>query len=117
MAETIPPNCMESYNRLVEESALFERKGKTTPYTSLNGHMSSFLAKDGSMGIRLSPEDRESFISTYNSRLMEQHGRIMKDFVYVSSELIHQTNDLLPFMQKSHDYIATLKPKPSKKKK
>ena len=117
MADQLPSDCEDSYNQLISESNLFELKGKTSPYTSLNGHMSSFLAKDGSMGLRLSDEDREFFISHFNSQLMEQHGRTMKDFVRISQVLIHDTATLLPYMQKSHDWISTLKPKPTKKKK
>jgi len=44
------------YDKLVELSPEFERKGKTVPYTSANGYMFSLLNKDGEFGIRLSKE-------------------------------------------------------------
>ena len=116
MTDTIPSECLTAYDQLVKESGLFERKGKTTPYTSLNGHMTSFLAKDGAAGIRLSQDDIEEFISRFESELMEQHGRTMKDFVRISPELLKETTTLLPYMQKSFDHTSSLKPKPTKKK-
>ena len=33
------------YDRLIDQSADFDRKGKTMPYTSANGHMFSQLIK------------------------------------------------------------------------
>ena len=36
------------YEKLIATNPAVERKGDTMPYTSLNGHMFSLLAKDGS---------------------------------------------------------------------
>ena len=104
------------YDQLISTNPTIERKGKTMPYTSLNGHMVSFLSKEGAMGLRLSKTDRELFIEEYNSALMEQHGRIMKEFVAIPNDLLQQTNVLATYLQKSIDYTSTLKPKPSSKK-
>lgn len=105
------------YERLVSKIDDLERKGKTMPYTSLNGHMFSFLDKLGNMGLRLSAADRETFIQQYNSQLMEQHGRVMKEYVVVPLSLLENTDELLPYFQRSYAYTGTLKPKPTKKKK
>ena len=43
------------YNELIAKAG-FQRKGKTAPYTSANGHMFSQLNKDGEVGIRFSKE-------------------------------------------------------------
>jgi len=104
------------FDKLIESIPTIERKGKTTPYTSVNGHMFSFLSKDGKMGLRLSESERENFIEKYNSKLMEQHGRIMKEYVEVPDDLLEDTNSLLPFLKLSFDYVSSLKPKPTKKK-
>jgi hypothetical protein len=58
----IPKEQLENYNKLVADNSEIERKGKTTPYICLDGHMFSFLSKEGAMGLRLSLEDREVFI-------------------------------------------------------
>ena len=113
---TIPPERLKLYDRLVESNPKIQRKGKTTPYTSLNGHMFSFLSKDGIMGLRLSKDDREEFIQKYNTRIMEQYGRIMKEYVVVPYDLLNDTQTLSKYLLKSFNNILTLKPKPTKKK-
>jgi len=41
---------LKLYDKLVAKCDRFDRKGKTGPYTSANGHMFSFLNKDGHLG-------------------------------------------------------------------
>lgn len=101
----------ELYEALIEKHPKIERKGKTMPYTSLNGHMFSFLSKEGKMGLRLSEKDRTNFIEKYQSKLMEQHGRTMKEFVEIPADLLAKTQVLSEYLQKSFDYTNTLKPK------
>ena len=86
------------------------------PYTSLNGHMFSFLDKDGNMGLRLPKDEREEFLLKYNSKIMEQYGRQMKEYVVVPYDLLKDTKSLSEYLQKSYEYISTLKPKPTKRK-
>ncbi|NOQ73976.1 MAG: hypothetical protein GQ574_18365 [Crocinitomix sp.] len=105
------------YDQLIENNPAIERKGKTTPYTSINGHMFSFLSKEGDMALRLSAADREAFMEIYKTQLMEQHGRIMKEYVHVPQALFAKSDELAEYLQKSFDYVSQLKPKPSKKKK
>ena len=50
---------LKRYDELVDQISEFDRKGKTMPYTSANGHMFSLLNKDGELGIRLSKEEGE----------------------------------------------------------
>ncbi len=108
---------IELYRKLISAHPTIELKGKTTPYTSVNGHMFSFLSKEGDMGLRLSQTDRDAFIKEFNSKLMEQHGRIMKEYVEVPEGLIQNTEQLSKLLQNSFDYVSSLKPKPTKKKK
>ncbi len=104
------------YNKLIESNPAIERKGKTMPYTSFNGHMFSFLDKEGKMGLRLSKEDLNPFIEKFNSKLMVQHGRTMKEYAEIPNDLLKDTDQLSAYLQKSFDYVAGLKPKVSKKK-
>ncbi|MCG8330998.1 MAG: hypothetical protein MI974_25115 [Chitinophagales bacterium] len=113
----IPTDILEAYNELIAQFPMIERKGKTMPYTSVNGHMFSFLDKEGNMGLRLSKEDRESFIHHFNSKLMEQHGRVMKEYVVVPTDLLRNTSKLSDYLKLSYEYVSSLKPKPTKKKK
>ena len=79
--------------------------------------MFSFLSKDGVMGLRLSQKDREDFLTAFDSQLMEQHGRIMKEYVTIPHDLLSDKKKLTKYLQKSYAYVAGLKPKPTKKKK
>lgn len=110
----IPQEKIEKYERIVSSIPGVDRKGKTTPYTSLNGHMFSFLTKEGSLGLRLESAHREEFLSSHNCDLMEQHGRVMKEFVAVPDTI--DEDELLAWFRKSYDHTASLKPKPTKKK-
>ena len=113
----IPSKQLVLYDTVVGSNPNIERKGKTTPYTSINGHMFSFLSKEGVMGLRLSTNDREDFIEKFDSNLMEQHGRMMKEYVEIPTAVLENTEQLAEYLQKSLDYVSGLKPKPTKKKK
>lgn len=108
---------LQHYENLIELFPKVERKGKTMPYTSLNGHMFSFIDKEGVLGLRLSEETREKFLQEFKSSLMEQHGRIMKEYVVVPDSLFKNTKKLSKYFKQSCDYVASLKPKATKKKK
>lgn len=110
-------NAQELYDTLIEANPAIERKGKTTPYTSVNGHMFSFLSKEGKMGLRLSAIDRENFIQAFNADVMMQHGRVMKEYVSIPDALLNDTEQLSQYLEKSFKYVSSLKPKPPKKKK
>jgi hypothetical protein len=110
----IPPDRLKLYDTLIESDPELERKGKTVPYTSLNGHMFTFLSKDGVMGLRLSKEDRLEFIRKFNSKLMVQYGRVMKEFE-VPPDLLTNVKTLSKYLKKSINYILTLTPKITKK--
>ena len=105
------------YEKLIATNPAIERKGDTMPYTSLNGHMFSVLAKDGSLGLRLSKEDREEFIKKYHSELMKQYGIVMKEYVIVPGKLLADTKELEKYFDRSYEYVKSLRPKPTTKTK
>ena len=111
-----PTRALQAYERLVARSPDVERKGASVPYTSLNGHMFSFLDKDGTMALRLPGKQREAFVAAYNTALAEQHGRVMKEFAVVPDALLVNTDDLQAWFVASHAWIGTLKPKPTKRR-
>ena len=113
----IPSNIVALYDKVISGNPHIERKGKTTPYTSLNGHMFSFLSKEGIMGLRLSENDRNTFIQDFNGNIMQQHGRIMKEYVEIPNTLLENTTQLATYLEQSLAYVSSLKPKPAKKKK
>jgi TfoX/Sxy family transcriptional regulator of competence genes len=86
------------------------------PYTSLNGHMFGFLTKEGTLALRLPAEEREAFLEKFQTKLCEQHGRVMKEYVEVPDSLLKETRELQKYFDISHAYVGSLKPKPTKKK-
>jgi TfoX/Sxy family transcriptional regulator of competence genes len=114
---SVPQDKLDLYEKLVATNPEIERKGVTNPYTSHNGHMFSHLSKSGTLGLRLPKEEREAFLEKYNTTLYESHGAIMKEYVTVPDELLENTAELQPYLEISYEYIKTLKPKPTKKKK
>lgn len=103
------------FDTLIEGFSSIKRKGKTMPYTAVNGHMSSFLSKEGEMGLRLSKEDLEVFILKFETVQMEQHGRLMKEFVLVPDQVLGDTKLISVYFEKSVGYVSGLKPKAKKK--
>src|SRR5690348_5732983 len=113
----VPPEKLALYNKLVATIPSVERKGATVPYTSWNGHMFSFIAPNGTLGIRLSREARDRFLKIYNTTLLETYGTILKEYVAVPEDLLQNTQELQPYFAASFEYIKTLKPKPQKRDK
>ena len=108
---------LQHYEKLIATSPDIERKGAAMPYTSLNGHMFSFLTKDGKLALRLPDEARDAFLKKYKAKLCEQHGTVMKEYVEVPDVLLRKTPELKKFFDISVAYVASLKPKPTKRKK
>jgi hypothetical protein len=106
---------LEAYERLIATSLGVERKGKTLPYTSLNGHMFSFLDEHGTIALRLSSGDRQAFIDRYGATLTLAQGTVMPEYVSVPDDLADATAVLAPWFERSRSYVAGLKPKPTKR--
>ena len=115
-ANEIPQDKLAAYDKLIASNPAIERKGVTMPYTSVNGHMFTYLSKSGSCGIRLPKDERQTFLEKYNTTLYESHGAIMKEYVTVPDELLMNTEELTQYLDMSYAYVKSLKPKPSKKK-
>jgi hypothetical protein len=73
-----PGSAVKLYDALVATHPDVERKGKSSPYTSVNGNMFTILSADGTLGMRLADADRDAFIATYRTGLYHAHGTVMK---------------------------------------
>jgi len=93
------------------------RKGGTIPYTSLNGHMTSYLTDSGSLVLRLSPEDRNRFLAEHRTALHVAHGVIQKEFVDVPDSLLADTGALSPWFAASLGWVGSLTPKATRRTK
>ena len=111
----LSPATLDSYDRLIATIPELKRKGENNPYTSLNGHMFSFLGEDGLVAIRLPQGAREAFLEKYHSQLCIAHGTVMKEYISVPADLLAHTEELKPIFETSFAYVKSLKPKPTKK--
>jgi hypothetical protein len=115
-SDAVPAEAIERYDALIATLPGVERKGRGMPYTSVNGHMFSFLTPGGTLALRLPASERDAFLEAHDTRLIEQHGRPLKEYVAVPDSLFDQTDALAPYVAASYRYVASLKPKGSTKR-
>ena len=109
------PEQLAFYEKLVATIPGLERKGDTVPYTSLNGHMFSYLDKEGKLALKLPKTELDAFIEKYKTGYQQAYGIIQKDYATVPDALLKSTYELSEYFIKSHEYVKSLKPKLSKK--
>lgn len=116
-SDEIPQDKFDLFAALIDGHPDMERKGgKKMQYTSLNGNMYTLLTKEGRVGIRLGKGEREAFMEKYNTGLCVQYGAVMKEYVEVPGDLLANAEELKPYLDQSHAYAQTLKPKSTTKK-
>lgn len=107
---------LDLYEQVVAEFPDVKRKGAKNPYTSVNGHMFSFLMQDGVLALRMSKEQRTAFMDEFKTEQPVTYNTVMKEYVSVPADMLQNTAALKPYFQQSYDYALSLKPKPTKKK-
>jgi TfoX/Sxy family transcriptional regulator of competence genes len=113
-----PPEKIALFDQLLAtHPAGIERKGKNMIYTSVNGHMFTYLDSDGVLGIRMSKEDQAAFVEKYKTGPYLQYGATMRGYVTVPDSLFQDTEALKPYLEQSYNYITSIEPKPTTKKK
>jgi hypothetical protein len=120
MAKTrpeVPSDKLALYEKLVSTLPNVQRKGATVPYTSINGHMFSYLSKTGTLALRLPEDARELFLKKYKATLCKQYGVVQKEYVEVPDALLKKTSELKEYFALSFAYVGTLKPRPTTRKK
>ncbi len=110
-----PQEALEKYSAVVAASGHdVGVKGAKNPYTSLNGHMFSFLDGDGMMALRLSDEMGEEFRTQYDSGPVTSYGSVMRGYCSVPQDLLDNTEELAVWFDRAHEWIDSLPPKPTK---
>jgi hypothetical protein len=105
------------YEKLVATNPKAVRKGDTIPYTSLNGHMYSYITKEDVVALRLPAGIREEFLKKYKTTLVTSYGVVQKEYAAVPDSLLQKTNELKHYFDISFEYTSSLKPKPAAKAK
>jgi hypothetical protein len=111
----IPAEKLALYDKLIRERPHIARKGAGLPYTSVNGHMFTFLSASGALALRLPSEARKEFLEKYGTSLFVAHGSVLKEYVEVPEKVFADTGELLPYLDMSYAYAQRLKPKQQKK--
>jgi hypothetical protein len=117
VAGALPLDKLELYEKLVSTNPSVKRKGAAVPYTSLNGHMFSYLSKEGRLALRLPPGEREAFLKKYKAKLCAAYGIVQTEYVEVPDSLLSSTGELKKYFDCSYEYVSSLKPKPTTRKK
>ena len=73
--------------------------------------------RDGTLALRLPAKDREAFLKKYKAKLCEAYGVVQPEYAEVPDSLLASTRELKKFFACSYDYVGSLKPKPTTKKK
>ena len=102
---------LKTYDALIARCPRFERKGKTMPYTSANGHMFSALNKAGEIGMRFSKEVQEKYMKQLNTTLFKSYGAVMNGYILIPEEMLNDLDSLAPLLDESFDYVMSLDPK------
>jgi hypothetical protein len=108
---------LAQYDALVATQPEVPRKGKGSPYTSVNGWMFSMLAKDVRLGMRLSKEKRAEFNNKYATGEFLNYGAVILEYSEIPPDLLKNTDELAPWFAESYGYTKYLKPKLTTKRK
>ena len=106
----IPADKLELYEKLIATNPEIERKGDVHPYTSVNGHMFTYLDQTGTLGILLLHAESEAFQKKYNSPPFVSYGVVKKDWVTVPEPLLKNTKELKKYLGLSFAHTESLKP-------
>ena len=99
------------YEQAIAKCPRFEKKGKTMPYTSANGHMFSQLNKNGELGIRFSKEIQKKYIEELGTVNYISYGAVMKGYVLMPESIWEDLDQLTAYLNEGYEYVMTLESK------
>ncbi|MGH8959526.1 MAG: hypothetical protein ACRDVK_12735 [Acidimicrobiia bacterium] len=105
---------VELYRKLLGSIEGIDTKSNFgSAYTAINGNMYTMISKHGVVGIRLPQPERDAFLAGYHTELFrgDPAWPPAKEFVAIPDHLLSNTKVLKPFLEKSLEYVKTLKPK------
>lgn len=101
---------LKIYDELVSQCPRFDRKGKTMPYTSANGHMFSMLNKAAELGIRFSEETQKNYLKKFQTTHYVSHV-ILKGYILITDAMLEDQQQVVKLLDESYDFVMSLKPK------
>ena len=112
-----PEERVELYDKLIETLPDQKRKGAAAAYTSLNGHMFSFVDKTGDFAFRYSEARKKELMEELGAKESIQYNSVMRGYIVVPENLMEDFDKLAELFKESYEYISSLEPKPTTKKK
>jgi len=112
-----PADKIALYEKVVAQFPEVERKGDNVPYTSHNGNMFSYLYKDGRMALRLPEKALEDFLKEHKTKRMDAYGVVQKEYAVIPDKLLADSKTMKKYFAISFEYVKSLKPKPTTRKK
>jgi TfoX/Sxy family transcriptional regulator of competence genes len=113
---SIPPERLAVYDKLIAAHPDVERKGAANAYTSVNGNMYTLMVPSWAFAIRLPEKERAEFLKKHKAKLFEAYGAVMREYVAVPDSLFSKPKELQKYFALSVEYAKALRPKPTKKK-
>lgn len=104
-----------TYDRLVAACPRIERKGKTMPYTSANGHMFSLVNKDNQIGIRLPKPRQAELLEQHGAGPYLSHGATMRDYVCLTDAMLGDEALATRLLNEGLDFVMSMPPAKKKK--
>ncbi len=105
------------FDRLIASHEGITRKGKSMPYTAVNGNMFTFVDPDDRLCLRLSKTDRADWAETFPADPVLQYGKVMRGYVAVPPELLNDEPTLHVWFARAVTSARALPAKPTTRKK
>ena len=105
------PEIPDPYAAAIEATDGVNLKGKANPYTSMNGHMFSFLSKEGDVCFRYAEPRRKELADEFGVAEVRAHGAVMRGYVAMPDHVLADPIRLKALFAESLAYVQTLKPK------
>ena len=106
---------LKSYDKFIAKCSRFERKGKTMPYTSANGHMFSLYNKIVRSAFDFQKQYRKNILKK-NTTLYKSYGATIKGHILITEQMLTDLDIQVFLLDESYDYVMSLDPnKPMKK--
>jgi len=102
---------LKIYAEIIDQCDRFERKGKTVPYTSANGHMFSLINKDGEVGFRYDKKVHAEYLEKYDTAQLMSHGANMRGYIIIHDSMLKDQELCIKLLNESFDYVMSLDPK------
>lgn len=102
---------LKRYDELISKCPRIERKGKSMPYTSANGHMFSLLNKAGEVGIRFSKDNQKKYMKEFDSTVFKSYNSIMHGYVLIPEKMLEDLDMVAKYLDQSYDFVMSLDPK------